>query len=219
MNPLAYLILTGDTSITLPPSLQHTQVNHLHTLPSSLPHTLIRTCMFPLQGHRRSGSYSNVRAFVRPELSLESSLRRPVAPGYVPAQPVNMVHVKREKEEGGGGEEGSSTESQSHLRQSGSQPAGAEILEYVHSVVDSQYVLIEASPSSKTTHRVRGGRTRHSAFYFVYPFLFHPTDPGACPSHPSHAANQSSQATGMEERWKRGPHSSTSQCYLPQSYL
>ena len=166
VNPLAYLILTGDTSITLPPSLQHTQVNHLHTLPSSLPHTLTHIIVFLLQGHRRSGSYSNVRAFVRPELSLESSLRRPVAPGYVPAQPVNMVHVKRDKEEGGGGEEGSSTESQSHLRQSGSQPVGAEIQEYVHSVVDSQYVLIEASPSSKTTHRVRGGRARHTASYY-----------------------------------------------------
>ena len=98
-----------------------------------------------------------MKAFVRPEFSLESSLRRPVAPGYVPAQPVNMVHVKREKVEGGGGEEGSSTESQSHLRLSGSQPAGGGIQEYVHSVVDSQYVLIEASPSSKTTHRVREG--------------------------------------------------------------
>ena len=98
-----------------------------------------------------------MKAFVRPEFSLESSLRRPVAPGYVPAQPVNMVHVKREKVEGGGGEEGSSTESQSHLRLSGSQPIGGGIQEYVHSVVDSQYVLIEASPSSKTTHRVREG--------------------------------------------------------------
>lgn len=149
--------------------------------------------MFPLQGHRRSGSYSNVRAFVRPELSLESSLRRPVAPGYVPAQPVNMVHVKHDKEEGGGGEEGSSTESQSHLRQSGSQPAGAEIQEYVHSVVDSQYVLIEASPSSKTTHQVREGRARYSANLtteICVPFSVPPYRP-RCTSQPPLPHHQS----------------------------
>ena len=182
---------------------------------------MYNTFVFPLQGHRRSGSYSNVRAFVRPELSLESSLRRPVAPGYVPAQPVNMVHVKRDKEEGGGGEEGSSTESQSHLRQSGSQPVGAEIQEYVHSVVDSQYVLIEASPSSKTTHRVRGGRARHSANLtteICAPFSVPPTQvhvPATPPTPPTNPP----RLQVWEERWKRRPHSSTSQCSLPQSYL
>lgn len=107
--------------------------------------------VYLLQGHRRSGSYSSVRAFVRPEASLESSLRRPVARGYVPAKPVNMKHVESESTgTRGEGKEGSSTESQSQLH------GLLEEQEYVHTVVDSQYVLIEASPSSKTTHQVRG---------------------------------------------------------------
>lgn len=99
--------------------------------------------VYLLQGHRRSGSYSSVRAFVRPEASLESSLRRPVARGYVPAKPVNMKQVKSESTGARGeGKEGSSTESQSQLH---------KLLE------EQEYVLIEASPSSEPTHQVRGG--------------------------------------------------------------
>lgn len=160
---LAYLILTGDTSITLPPSLQQTPpVRESHT-PPSLQHTCrytltpahpptpshshstdcVNVIVYLLQGHRRSGSYSSVRAFVRPEASLESSLRRPVARGYVPAKPVNMKHVESESTgTRGEGKEGSSTESQSQLH---------KLLE------EQEYVLIEASPSSEPTHQVRGG--------------------------------------------------------------
>ena len=129
------------------------------TLPPSYRHFTngINMIVYHLQGHRRSGSYNNVRAFVRPEASLESSLRRPVAPGYVPAQPVNMKRVKSEGVGGGGeGKEGSSTESQSQLRGLSGTPQEGKEQEYVHTVVDSQYVLIEASPSTKTTHQVRG---------------------------------------------------------------
>ncbi len=64
---------------------------------------------------------------------------------------------------GDGGGEGSSTESQSHMHQGmapGLLPAGTQ---YVDTVVDSQYVLIEASPpvgtpcEAKISPKEKGG--------------------------------------------------------------
>lgn len=108
VTPLAYLILTGDITLALPPVLQYT--------------------------HKREGSYSSIRGFVRPEASLETSLAPPF---YKPASPVNMRnHVLSEDNDEG---KGSSTESQSQMR------------EYVDVVVDSQYVVIEATPPSSSS--------------------------------------------------------------------
>lgn len=99
------------------------------------------------QGHRREGSRSSIRAFVAPEVSLSSSLK----PSMPAAQPVSVEGGReRWKWEVGadGGGEGSSTESQSHMREG----MGAVPRQYVDTVVDSQYVLIEASPPTGAPH-------------------------------------------------------------------
>ncbi len=82
-------------------------------------------------------------------MSLDSSSLR-AAPSL--AQPVSVEggggRRKRPGEGGEGGGEGSSTESQSHMRE------GMVVKQYVDTVVDSQYVLIEASPPTGVTPEV-----------------------------------------------------------------
>ena len=71
---------------------------------------------------------------MRPEASLETSLAPPT---YKVTLPVSVKdRVIGEEHDGG---KGSSTESQSHMR------------EYVDVVVDSQYVVIEATPPSTSS--------------------------------------------------------------------
>lgn len=120
ITPLAFLILTGDTSLTLPRLLQ--------------------------PGHKREGSCGGVRGFLPPATSLDTSLGITGARGYVPARPMN-VQRRKGKAEGAEGEEGSSTESQSHMNDLSAEVQGTP-QQYTHTVVDSQYVLIEATPPS-----------------------------------------------------------------------
>ena len=103
------------------------------------------------QGHKHDGSFNSVRAFARPKASLDTSLHRATM-REVGAHPVMVggERGKRKGEEGGG--EGSSTES-SHMHE-------VEGEQFIDMVIDSQYVLIEASPSSR--EKVGGA----SAVYF-----------------------------------------------------
>ena len=143
ITPLAYLILTGDTTLTLPPALQAT----------------------PTTSHRRDGSYTGVRGFVRPEASLESSLAPKVNENMIKSRsnPVNLDRIRISEDSGGSSQEGSSTESQRHMTEAG--VGGAESSRFMEtrprlssslgdfvdvSIVDSQYVLIE--PSSDSSH-------------------------------------------------------------------
>lgn len=144
VTPLAYLILTGDTTLTLPPALQDT----------------------PPTRHRRDGSYTGVRGFVRPEASLESSLAPKAKEGKKKksrSKPVNVLdRIRIAEDSGGSSQEGSSTESQRHMteaevgRSEGNQyftetrqRSSSSLGDFVDvSIVDSQYVLIEASSDS-----------------------------------------------------------------------
>ena len=145
MTPLAYLILTGDTTLTLPPALLDT----------------------PPTRHRRDGSYTGVRGFVRPEASLETSFA-PKKKGKKKksrSKPVNVLdRIRIAEDSGGSSQEGSSTESQRHMteeRDGGAeggrfmevrQQSGSTLGDFVDvSIVDSQYVLIEASSDSSRT--------------------------------------------------------------------
>ncbi|XP_064406876.1 protein CLEC16A-like isoform X2 [Halichondria panicea] len=126
VTQLAYFILTGDSTLSLPPSL------------SATPST---------DNKRDSASFSGVCAFVPPTASLDVSLNSetvPGASGYIPARPVTVRNriSGRNKEEI---EEGSSTESMSHMRQAQGH-ASSSVEGYTDTVVDQQYVLIEASP-------------------------------------------------------------------------
>ena len=113
VTPLAYLIFTGDTSLSLPPSLQH--------------------------GHKRGSSYNGVCAFVQPESSLETTLVRQSSQAH--ANPITVAMGKR----GGaaGGHSGSSLLSSASV---------GSIEGYVDTVVDDQYVVIEASPSGSASN-------------------------------------------------------------------
>ena len=149
MTPLAYLILTGDTTLTLPPALLQDT---------------------PPTRHRRDGSYSGIRGFVRPEASLETSLQKERKKAKT--KPVKVLDRIRIAEDNGGSsqEEGSSTESQRHMTEAGvgaaSSKGGAEgrglsdsrersgssLGDFVDvSIVDSQYVLIEPSSDNSQT--------------------------------------------------------------------
>lgn len=148
MTPLAYLILTGDTTLTLPPTLLDT----------------------PPTRHKRDGSYSGIRGFVRPEASLETSLssKSKEKGKQKKTTPVNVLDRIRIAEDSGDSSlEGSSTESQRHMSED--RVGGAGVSEDVEcrkrsssslgdfvdvSIVDSQYVLIEASSDSSRTSSI-----------------------------------------------------------------
>ena len=107
------------------------------------------------QGHKREGSFGGVRGFLPPAASLESSLGITGARGYVPARPMN-VQGRKGKAEGAEVQEGSSTESQSHMHELSAVPeVQGTPQQYTHTVVDSQYVLIEATPPSEVAVEVR----------------------------------------------------------------
>ena len=147
MTPLAYLILTGDTTLTLPPALLHDT---------------------PPTRHRRDGSYSGIRGFVRPEASLEKSLQKERKKAK--SKPVKVLdRIRIAEDSGGSSQEGSSTESQRHMTEAGvgvagskggaeggrfsesRERSGSSLGDFVDvSIVDSQYVLIE--PSSDSSH-------------------------------------------------------------------
>lgn len=146
VTPLAYLILTGDTTLTLPPAL-------LQDMPPTR--------------HRRDGSYSGIRGFVRPEASLETSLRKERKKAK--SKPVQVLdRIRIAEDSGGSSQEGSSTESQRHMTEAGvgmvgskgeadgrfsesRERSGSSLGDFVDvSIVDSQYVLIE--PSSDSSH-------------------------------------------------------------------
>ncbi len=104
VTPLAYLIFTGDTSLSLPPSLQ--------------------------QGHKRGNSYNGICAFVQPESSLETTLVRQSSQAH--AHPITMAM---------------------RAGQVGLPSLSSGSVEgYVDSVVDDQYVVIEASPSGSASY-------------------------------------------------------------------
>lgn len=146
MTPLAYLILTGDTTLSLPPVLQDT----------------------PPSRHRRDGSYTGVRGFLRPEATLEKSFAPKAKERKRKSKPVNVLdRIKISEDSGGSSQEGSSTESQRHMTEAG--VGGAEggrfsetrkrssssLGDFVDvSIVDSQYVLIEASSGSSRTSSI-----------------------------------------------------------------
>ena len=121
MTQLAYLILTGDHDLSLPPSISLVEVT-TSTSATSMPHSQ----------HRRSSSRGSVRGFIPPEETLVASLTHPVARGRsprpLPGQPVPMMkhqplQQQCEAKEANGGNssrEGSSTESQSHMKVSNS---------------------------------------------------------------------------------------------------
>ena len=152
VTPLAYLILTGDTTLALPPVLLQDT---------------------PPTRHRRDGSYSGIRGFVRPEASLEKSLQKERKKAKT--KPVQVLDRIRIAEDNGGSsqEEGSSTESQRHMSEAGEGVAGSKggaegrgfsesrersgssLGDFVDvSIVDSQYVLIEPSSDSSRTSSI-----------------------------------------------------------------
>ncbi len=154
VTPLAYLILTGDTTLTLPPALQDT----------------------PPTRHRRDGSYSGIRGFVRPEASLATSLQKQRKKAKTkPVQVLDRIRISEDSNGGGSSqEEGSSTESQRHMTEAGVGVAGSKggaegrgfsesrersgsssLGDFVDvSIVDSQYVLIEPSSDSSRTSSI-----------------------------------------------------------------
>ena len=117
MTQLAYLILTGDHSLTLPSSIS------LEEVAASSPATSTSHSQ-----HRRSSSRGSVRGFIPPEETLVASLTPPTAqtrshsvrPLAVQPQPMMLRHQQHsEAAEANGGsssKEGSSTESQSHMK-------------------------------------------------------------------------------------------------------
>ena len=154
VTPLAYLILTGDTTLTLPPALVQDT---------------------PPTGHRRDGSYTGVRGFLRPEASLETSLlkERKKKCKTKPVQVLDRIRIAEDSTSGGSSsQEGSSTESQRHMTEAGVGVAGrggtegrsfsesrerssSSLGDFVDvSIVDSQYVLIEPSSDSSRTSSI-----------------------------------------------------------------
>lgn len=152
VTPLAYLILTGDTTLTLPPVLLQ------DTPPSATRHS-------------RDGSYSGIRGFVRPEASLETTLRKEKKKAK--SKPVKVLdRIRIAEDSSGSSQEGSSTESQRHMtearvgvaRKGGADQRGlSESKERSSSslgdfvdvcIVDSQYVLIEPSSGSSRTSSI-----------------------------------------------------------------
>ena len=117
MTQLAYLILTGDHSLSVPPSISMEEVI-TSTSATSTPHSQ----------HRRSSSRGSVRGFIPPEETLVASLTPPIAqarshsvrPLAVQPQPMMVRHQQHgealEANGGSSSNEGSSTESQSHMK-------------------------------------------------------------------------------------------------------
>ena len=111
----------------------------------------------PLQGHKRGSSYNSVCAFVQPESSLETSLVRHSS--QVHANPISMSL------RGGGGAVGGASHKGSEIS-SASFASQNSVEGYVDTVVDDQYVVIEASPSgsgsssqsSQPVRRDEGGK-------------------------------------------------------------
>jgi hypothetical protein len=155
VTPLAYLMLTGDTTLTLPPALLQDT---------------------PPTRHRRDGSYSGIRGFVRPEASLATSLQKQRKKAKTkPVQVLDRIRIAEDNNGGGSSqEEGSSTESQRHMTEAGVGVAGSKggaegrgfsesrersgsssLGDFVDvSIVDSQYVLIEPSSDSSRTSSI-----------------------------------------------------------------
>ena len=104
MSQLAYLILTGDHTLQLPPIL--TEGTTDRPSPPTSTHS-----------HRRSSSRGSVRGFVRPEEPLAVSLTPPAGRVAHPsaARPLAVQTQQSVGRAEGGGKEGSSTESQSHM--------------------------------------------------------------------------------------------------------
>ena len=103
MSQLAYLILTGDHTLQLPPTL--TEGTTDRPSPPTSTHS-----------HRRSSSRGSVRGFVPPEEPLAVSLTPPA--GRVIHPSARPLAVQTQQSVGGaesGSKEGSSTESQSHM--------------------------------------------------------------------------------------------------------
>ena len=101
-------------------------------------------------------AYCGVRGFLPPEASLESSLKHLVGPGQATPMSVRPGGEggSREGGEGRAAVEGSSTESQSHMRETAvadKMAASNSVDGYVDIIVEQQYVLIEASPPSSQT--------------------------------------------------------------------
>ena len=155
VTPLAYLMLTGDTTLTLPPALLQDT---------------------PPTRHCRDGSYSGIRGFVRPEASLATSLQkqRKKATKTKPVQVLDRIRIAEDSNGGSSSqEEGSSTESQRHMTEAGvgvaaskggaegrgfsesRERSGSSLGDFVDvSIVDSQYVLIEPSSDSSRTSSI-----------------------------------------------------------------
>ena len=168
VTPLAYLILTGDTTLTLPPALLQDT---------------------PPTRHRRDGSYSGIRGFVRPEASLATSLQkqRKKASKTKPVQVLDRIRIAEDSNGGSSSqEEGSSTESQRHMTEAGvggaaskggaegrgfsesRERSGSSLGDFVDvSIVDSQYVLIEPSSDSSLTSSVPEVHVRVYACYHL----------------------------------------------------
>ena len=65
------------------------------------------------------------------------------------------VQGRKGKTEGAEGQEGSSTESQSHMHEVAAVPeVKGTPQQYIDTVVDSQYVLIEATPPNEVAEEV-----------------------------------------------------------------